>query len=144
MEIYQNNVDYGKIGLCPKCKGNHPNTICNYDKSTENNPNEWSYVKKGLSSDMDRLLGRRHTEFVFGENKELPKPIEEHFESDGNGYNKYEMNRFLLYFLGSFLIGFLCSLMNSSEKGMSVMNFIKSPGCIGLSVTIMIVYFMKI
>jgi len=110
-----------------------------YNKSTENKPNEWSYQKLGLSTDHERLLEKMHVDYVENTGK-MNKDLIEKFSSNHFKNKKY-IHRFYLYSLFAIIVGILCYLMNSEEKKINIMNFFKSPVCIGITVSIMLLYY---
>ena len=107
--------------------------------STENKPEEWSYKKLGLSTDHERLLEKMHIDYVENTGKMDKNLIEKfgkkHFK------NKKHIHKFYLYSLFAIIAGLLCYLMNSEEKKMNIMNFFKSPVCIGIIGVIMLIYY---
>ena len=50
----------------------------NYDKTIEKKPDQWSYVKLGLSTDHERIMEQMHVDFVMNTGRILntkPKPV---------------------------------------------------------------------
>lgn len=119
-----------------------------YNKNTERRPSEWSYWKKGLSTDHERLIERIHTDFVEGTGKMNEKLLDKKQLVEGFSANHFRdsnhMQKFYLYSLFAIVVSILCFLFSSKEGEMNVMNFVKSPNCIGAVVVIIALYYLSV
>lgn len=113
-----------------------------YNKGTEMRPSEWSYKKKGLSTDHERLISKIHVDFVEDTGKMNERLIEKF--SANNFRNSKHMQKFYLYSLFAIIISVICFLFSSKKGEMNMMNFVKSPNCIGAVIVIIAIYYLNV